>query len=138
MGTMDEQERDALLDRVQRSSRTIGAEIPDELTVQGQTLDLNEFVFECKRLETVSEDRYEQVETLRQELKRERLARKRQLEDGDITAEEGERLVQCIHGIDRAVNALESIDRPAIGEQLRQKKLDDARELRALIDQATL
>jgi phenylalanyl-tRNA synthetase alpha subunit len=131
---MDERKRQELLDRLQRSSQTIGKDIPDELTVQGETLDLNEFVFECKRLETVSEEDRKRIEELKRDLQRERLERKQQIERENITDEEGERLVKSVHGIDRALNALESIDSPGIEAELRQKQIDDAKELLALID----
>jgi hypothetical protein len=110
--------------------------MPDELTVQGTTVKLNDFIFECKRLETVSEERADQIEDLKHDLQRERLERKQRIENDDITNEEGEQLVQSILGIDRAINALESLDRPGVGEQLRQKRLDDARELISLLDTA--
>lgn len=133
---MNEHKRKELLSRVERPSRTIGKEVPEELTVQGETVDLNEFVFECKRLETVSDEKREGIETLKRHLQRERLERKQQIEREDITCDEGERLVRSIHGIDRALNALEDIDSPDIGEQLRRKQIEDARELVTLIDQA--
>lgn len=131
---MNERQRRELLDQIQRSSKTIGKEIPDELAVQGTTIDLKEFVFECNRLGTIPEDERDRIEAMKKKLKRERLDRKQRLRDEDITYEEGERLVHSIHGIDRALNALEGLDSPDIEEQLRQKKLEDARELLSLID----
>lgn len=133
---MNQQKRQELLSRAQRSSRTVGKEIPDELTVQGATLNLNELIFECKRLDTVPEQRQDEIEELIRDLQRERLQRKHQIENGDITIEEGKELVRSIQGIERAINALESITSPAIGEQLRQKQLDDARDLLSLIERA--
>jgi hypothetical protein len=53
---MNEQERQRLLDRIRRPSGTIGKKMPDELTILGTTVDLNAFVFECKRLDTIPED----------------------------------------------------------------------------------
>lgn len=135
---MDEHERRALLSRVERSSRTIGGSIPDELTVQGRTLPLNEVVFQYKRLETVSEADRERLEDLKRDLRRERLERKRRIEREDLSAEAAERLVESIHGIDRAVNALENLDGPDVSEDLEQKEREDARELLALIDRGTL
>lgn len=131
---MNERQRRRLLDEVQRSSKTIGKEIPDELAVQGTTVDLKEFVFECNRLETIPEDERDRIEEMKTKLKRERLDRKQRLRDEDIAYEEGERLVRSVHGIDRALNALEGLDSPGVEEQLRQKELEDARELLSLIE----
>ncbi|MEF8773984.1 MAG: DUF5788 family protein [Halobacteriales archaeon] len=107
---MNEIERDRLLERIQRESATVGASIPDRITVQGEAVDLQEFVFEVKRRETVPPGERERVERAKRNLRRERLARKQRLEDGDITREEGERIVEAIVGIDRALNALESLE----------------------------
>ncbi len=132
---MNEQERQRLLDRIRRPSGTIGKKMPDELTILGTTVDLNAFVFECKRLDTIPEDERERVEEMKMELKRERLERKHRVARDDISFEEGERLVESIIGIDRAHNALAGLDTPSIEEEMRQKKLDDARELLTLIRQ---
>lgn len=133
---MDERKRQELLERVNRSSLTIGEEIPEELTVQNETINLKEFVFECQDLDGLSLEHRDQIEELKHLLQRERLERKRRIQRNKITREEGERLARSIHGIDRALNALESIDGPGIEEQVRRKQIQDARELLGLIEQA--
>lgn len=132
---MNDRQRRRLLERVDRPSQTIGKDVPDELTVQGTTIDLKAFVFECKRLETIPKHERERIETVKTDLRRERLERKQRIAREDLAVEEGERLVQSIHGIDRALNALEGLDSPSIGEQVRRKRLEDARELRSLLNQ---
>lgn len=131
---MNDRERQRLLDAAERSSGTIGVDIPDEISLQGTTVDLTAFVFECKRLDAVPEAEREQIEEMKLALKRERLARKRRIEDEDITREEGEEIVETIRGIDRAITALEGIDTPSYSEQVRREKLESARELRSLVD----
>ena len=130
---MNERQRRHLLERTRRPSAILGEEIPDEITVQGTTIDLKAFVFECKQLETIPDEEHERIEEVKTKLRRERLERKRRIERDEITHEEGERLVRSIHGIDRALNALEGLDSPGIEEQIRQKKIEDARELLALL-----
>lgn len=132
---MNDRQRRRFLERIDRPSQTIGKDVPDELTVQGATIDLKAFVFECKRLETIPKHERERIETVKTDLRRERLERKQRIAREDLAAEEGERLVQSIHGIDRALNALEGLDSPSIGEQIRRKRLEDARELRSLLNQ---
>ncbi|MFC3476972.1 DUF5788 family protein [Halobacterium litoreum] len=131
---MDERERQRLLDRVERPSNSIGESIPDELSVGDTTIDLKAFVFECKRLDAVPTDRREEIESVQSTLRRERLRRKRRIRDDDISRETAEELAASVHGIDRALNALAGLNDPDIGEELRQKRLDDARELLALAD----
>jgi len=109
-------ERKQLLERVNREAATVGAEIPDEIEVQGEEIELREFVFEIKRRETVPKGERDQVEEAKKNLRRERLQRLQRIEDGDITYEKGERLAESIVGIDRALNALEQL-RPVDLEQ---------------------
>ena len=106
---MREYERKQLLERVDREGATIGASIPDVVDLQGEAFELREFVFEVKQADTVPADRREDVEEAKKLLRRERLQRRQRLEDGDITYEDGENIVDAIVGIDRALNALESL-----------------------------
>lgn len=131
---MNDRERQRLLDATRRQSGTIGAEIPETVTVQGEEVDLTEFVFECKRLDSVPETERERIEEMKTLLRRERLARKQRIADEDISYEEGEQLVDSIRGLDRAINALEGLDTPSLSEELRRKRLEDARDLLDLIE----
>lgn len=106
---MKPHEREGLIERVEREGATVGATIPETVEVQGETIDLQEFVFEVKRREEVPPGERDRVERAKRNLRRERLQRKQRIEDGDVTREEGERLVESIVGIDRALNALESL-----------------------------
>lgn len=113
-GTVKEFQRKQLVERVGRDGATVGASIPERITVQGEAVDLREFVFEVKRRETVPPGEHDRVERAKRNLRRERRERMRRLEDEDvaetITYREGEALVESIVGIDRALNALESLD----------------------------
>jgi hypothetical protein len=102
-------ERKQLLERIEREGATVGADIPETITVQGEAVDLHEFVFEIKRRETVPSGERERVERAKKNLRRERLQRKQRLEDADISFAEGERLAESIVGIDRALSALEQL-----------------------------
>ena len=102
-------ERKVLLERVDREGATIGATIPEVIEVQGESVRLREFVFEVKRLDSVPEDRMEEVASLKKLLRRERLQRRQRLEEADISKEEGEEIVDVIVGLDRALHALENL-----------------------------
>jgi hypothetical protein len=102
-------ERKVLLERVDREAATIGAQIPEEVDVQGEPVRLREFVFEVKKLEQVPESRQAEVAELKTLLRRERLQRRQRLEEADISKAEGEALVETIIGLDRALHALENL-----------------------------
>lgn len=130
---MNDRQRERLLDRVRRPSSAIGAEMPDEITVEGTTVDLTELLFECDRLDGIPESERGRLEDAIAALRRERLRRKQRIVRGEVTYEEGERLAESIRGIDRALAALEGLEEPSVGEQLREKELEDARELLSLV-----
>jgi hypothetical protein len=102
-------QRKQLLERIEREGATVGATIPDQITVQGEEIDLREFVFEIRRRETVPRGERQRVERAKRNLRRERLQRKQRIEEEDISFEEGERLAEAIIGLDRALNELENL-----------------------------
>jgi hypothetical protein len=107
--TVKEFRRKQLLERIEREGATVGADIPETIEVQGEEIALQEFVFEIKKRDTVPKGERERVESAKKNLRRERLQRKQRIEDTDLTFEEGEELADAIIGIDRALNAIESL-----------------------------
>jgi hypothetical protein len=102
-------QRKQLLERIEREGATVGATIPDQITVQGEEIDLREFVFEIRRRETVPRGERQRVERAKRNLRRERLQRKQRIEEEDISFEEGERLAEAVIGLERALNELENL-----------------------------
>ncbi len=105
-----EYERKRLLERVNREAATVGADIPEEIEVQGEPIDLRSFVFEIKRRDSVPPGERERVEQAKRNLRRERLERLEPIEDNEVSYAEGEALAASIIGIDRALEALEGLD----------------------------
>jgi hypothetical protein len=131
-------ERKQLLERIEREGATVGADIPESITVQGETIDLQEFVFEIRRRETVPAGERERVEQAKRNLRRERLQRKQRIEDEDedISFEEGEALAQTIIGIDRALNALEQLGHVDIESEAKAKKAADRKRWMKFLQKA--
>jgi len=119
-------QRKQLLERVNREAATVGAEIPDAIDVQGEEIELRDFVFEIKRRDTIPSGERERVEEAKRNLRRERRQRLQQIEDGEISYEKGEYLAESIVGIDRALSAL---------EQLRPVDLEQESSVQATADQ---
>ena len=117
-----------LLERIGREGATVGAEIPETIEIQGETLDLRQFVFEIKRRDTIPPGERDRVETAKRNLRRERVERVQRIENNEVSYEEGTALADAIIGIDRALNALdqlESVDLEAEAE--RQEAADKKR-----------
>lgn len=141
--TVREYERTQLLDRVDRESATVGADIPETLaltaTSEGEdpeTLPLREFVFEVKRLERVPDDRREEVESVKRRLRREKLDRRQRLEEGDITRETGEALVEEIIGIQRALEGLQSLGSTDVEAEATREEMADKKRWRQFLKRA--
>lgn len=133
---MKEYERKGLLERVGREGATVGASIPETISVQGRDIDLREFVFEIKRRETIPSGERDRVEQAKTNLRRERLQRKQRLEGADISVEEGERLVESIIGIDRALNALESLGSTNLEAEESAKEAADQKRWMSFLQKA--
>ncbi|MFT4904457.1 MAG: hypothetical protein ACI8UR_001018, partial [Natronomonas sp.] len=67
---MQEYQRKQLLERIDRESSTLGVEIPDRIEVQGEAVELQEFVFEVKRRESVPPGERDRVEQAKRNLRR--------------------------------------------------------------------
>ncbi len=122
---MNDIERRQLLERLDREGATVGADIPDRIEVQGEELDLQSFVFEIRRRDTVPKGERERVETAKKNLRRERLQRRQRIEEGDISYEEGEQLVEDVVGIERALNALEQLGSANVEDEAQAQEMAD-------------
>jgi hypothetical protein len=128
-----EYERKQLLERVERDGATVGRSLPESVEVQGEEIDLRQFVFEIKRRETIPPGEQDRVDRAKRNLRRERRQRLEQIEENRVSFDEGEELVEGIVGIDRALNALEQL-RPVDleAETQRQEAADQQRWVRFL------
>lgn len=129
-------QRKQLLERIDREGATIGSEIPELITVDGEEFPLREFVFESKRHETVPAGEEEQVHEAKKRLRRERLQRRQRIESDDMTYEEGEQLAESILGIDRALNALESLEPTDLEAEASRQTAKDQKRWMAFLRKA--
>ena len=129
-------ERKQLLARVERDGATIGVSIPERVEVQGEPVDLREFVMEISRRETIPAGERERVDRAKRNLRRERTERLERLEEADISKEEGESLANAIVGIDRALNALESLGPTDLESQRERKEAADQKRWVSFLKQA--
>ncbi|MFB6309484.1 MAG: DUF5788 family protein [Haloarculaceae archaeon] len=133
---MREFERKQLLERIERESATVGAEIPDSIDVQGEEIDLQSFVFEIKRRDTIPSGEKDRVDRAKKNLRRERRERKELIEDGEISYEEGERLASAIIGIDRALNALEQLGPVDLEQEVQTQEAADRKRWMKFLQKA--
>jgi len=131
---MDEATRRRLLARARRSSNALGKEMVERVEVGGETVSPKELVFACDDLDAVPPELREAVDDALTTLRRERLARIQRLEDDAIDRETGEALVDAVHALDRAINALEGLDEPGLGERVRRERIQRADKLRSLLE----
>jgi hypothetical protein len=131
-----EYERKQLLERVDREGATLGAAIPDRIEIQGEEVALQEFVFEIKRRDTVPAGERERVERAKRNLRRERRERLERIEDGTVSYEEGEALAEAVIGIDRALEALESLGPADLEREARAQEAADRKRWMRFLRQA--
>jgi hypothetical protein len=126
---MDERQRDELLGKVRGTNSTIGADIPESITVDGETVPIREVYFEVSGHEELPAADRERVDAILSYLRRRRLALVQQIQRREVDYETGESLVDEVRDLDRAINAFESLEDPSLAEQVRREEIESAREL---------
>lgn len=138
---MKEYQRKQLIERISRDGATIGHQIPSDVTIQDQHIDLNEAVFEFKRHDTYPTELREEITEFQKELRRERVRRRDIIEEGDVSYAEGETHAAVILGIDRALNALSSLEPTDIESEVDASRAADQKRwvsfLRDVLDSDT-
>ncbi len=133
---MREFERKQLVERIDRDGATVGVRIPDRVEVQGEEVELRDFVFEIKRRDTVPPGERDRVDRAKRNLRRERLERRRLIEEGEVSFEEGERIADGVVGIDRALEALESLGAASVEREVEAQKAADTKRWMSFLRQA--
>ncbi|ATW87663.1 hypothetical protein halTADL_0867 [Halohasta litchfieldiae] len=122
---MDDSERTELLQQVNRQSATVGATIPETVTIHGEELQLREFLIETRKVDRISAETSEIVSTAKRVFREERAKRVDRLKSDPLDREEAEQLADEIVGIDRALNALETIRHPDFGDESHSSTIED-------------
>ena len=129
-------ERKQLLERIGRESATVGVDIPERIEIRGSTVELRAFVFEIKRRDAVPPGERERVEAAKRNLRRERLERVERIEDGEVSFEAGEDLADAVIGIDRALEALESLETGSVEAEAERQATADTKRWMNFLEQA--
>jgi len=131
---MDDDEREALLRRINRGSATIGAQVPEAVTVHGEELPLAEFIIETRKVDGVPPEAVETLEAAKRALREERTERVDRLETEPMDTETAESLADEVVGIDRSLNALQTIRHPDYGEETSAAAIDDHKRWLGFLD----
>lgn len=130
---MKQYERDRLLERIERDGATVGASIPETLTVDGEAVALASFVHEARDGDH-PEDR---VEAVIRGLRAERQRRRKQIQSAELSLEDGERLADSILGIDRALTVLQSDGETDIEAESARKRQADHKRWLSFVEKVT-
>ena len=147
---MDESLREELLDRVNSRTATIGASVPDTVSIDGTAVDLSEFIVETRAIETVPPEVDRKVSSVKAVLRAERERRMDRLKgtesvdagaddaandaDAPLDRETAETLADEIVGIDRELNALDTIRHPDFADEHRSATLDGHERWLSFVD----
>lgn len=132
---IDEDERAALLERVNKKTATVGASMPDTVTVGGTEVDLEAFVVETRKLERILPDTAARLEAAKRALRDERASRFDCLESDPLAPDAAEGLAEEIIGIDRALHSLENVRQPDYGDVARTASIEDHKRWVAFLDE---
>lgn len=131
---MDDDQRDALLRRINRGSATVGAKVPETITVHGEELPLSEFIIETRKVDGVPPEAVETLDAAKRALREERTRRVDRLETEPLDSETAETIADEVVGIDRALNALQTIRHPDYGDEATTAEIDDHKRWLGFLD----
>ncbi len=120
-GPMKEYEREALLDRADRDSVSVGTRIPRTVELDGDEFELADYVFEARAGER------DDIKEKKKLLRRRRNDLLDRIREDDLTYEEGEDVVERVAGIDRALNVLQGTGEGIEAEARAKEKADQKR-----------
>jgi hypothetical protein len=132
---MDDDERAALLKRINRQGATVGASVPETITIGDEEIELAEFLIETRKLERIPPEIESTITTVKRTLRDERSHRADRLESAPIDRDTAETIADEIVGIDRALNALETIRHPDYGDLSRAQFIQDNKRWVDFLDQ---
>lgn len=122
---MDEDDRVALLERVNRQSATVGASMPETITVGGDELALAQFLIETRKVDRIPPDTEAVLTEAKRTLEDERARRIERIESESLDRDTAEDVADEIVGIDRALNALENVRQPTYSEAADDATIED-------------
>jgi len=131
-----EYQRKQLLERVNRDSATVGVTLPEAIEIQGEEINLREFVFEIKRRDTIPPGERERVDHAKRNLRRERIERLSLIDENEVSYEEGETIAEAIIGIDRALNALEQLGPANLEQEAKKQEAVDTKRWMSFLKKA--
>ncbi|MEF8821579.1 MAG: DUF5788 family protein [Halovenus sp.] len=131
---MDDEDRREYISQVQSEGSTVGVKIPETITVGGDELELAEFLIETRKIDRIPPEAKEKITEAKRVLKAERKRRFDRLENEPIDHETAEELVVEINGLDRALNALDTIRRPNYGDESRSAMIEDYKKWLGFLD----
>lgn len=125
--------RDRLLERIERDGATVGASIPETLTVGDETVQLRAFVHDAAE----GKSDQKRVREVIRGLRAERTRRRSRIERDDLDRKAAEALVDSILGIDRALTVLESEGETDIEAEAEQQRRADRKRWLSFLDSVT-
>lgn len=136
--TISESERNHLREKINRDSLTIGVSIPEELTVQGQTIPLQTLIFEICSSEDVPDHLNDNISSIKRDLIREMSDCIQTIENEEITYNTGQELVTKVAQIQRAINIVENpTENHDISTHAQRSQAKDTKKWRDFVDRIT-
>lgn len=127
-------EREALLARIDREGATVGTRIPERAEVAGEEIALRRRVLRLQNADPLTGADRDERDRLVRALRQNRRDLVERLEEAPIDRPTGERLVDRIVGIDRAMGALRAAgEDDDIEEAIRQQRVADVERWRSFV-----
>ncbi|MDY6964787.1 MAG: DUF5788 family protein [Halobacteriota archaeon] len=110
---ISEKDKKDLIEKLSKPSSLVGKDIPDEIFLDDEKLELSGIVLDLIKKEVVSDYDLKFARELKRKLLKKQADEETYLKDSDLTEEEANILYEEILGIKRAILALEGVGKEA-------------------------
>jgi hypothetical protein len=107
---------------IEKDSSTVGVKIPENIEIRNENINLKEIVLEVNR-DSDLENEYGLTELeLKKLLRREKNDLVSKIEDGEVSEEEAEEIVNKVRKIDRSLNSITSDREESLEKKIKRKE----------------
>lgn len=107
---------------IEKDSSTVGVKIPENIEIRDENINLKEIVSEVNR-DSDLENEYGLTELeLKKLLRREKNDLVSKIEDGEVSEEEAEEIVNKVKKIDRSLNSITSDREESLEKKIKRKE----------------
>lgn len=130
--TIGKYEREALIDRIDKEGATVGHEIPDEITIDDDVVELSRVASHIRKT-GVSQTRFDDIMEFKRTLRQKQNDNRDKIQNAELTHETAEQLAEETIGVERVLNMFQGDDVDSISDELKRNRAQRQKRWQAFL-----